>query len=152
MKHSRSGPEWGRHNMGVVVGKHVTVVGLVIGALFLAACRGGQPAQQPPAQPPAAQQPAAPAGDGQAVKVEMSEFKFTMAPGEVKTETVSFELVNAGSVEHNFIIEGTSVKSEHIGAGQTVMVQADLAPGTYKVVCDVAGHTEAGMATELVVK
>jgi len=132
--------------------KHVMVVGLVIGALFLAACGGGQPAQQPPAQPPAAQQPPAPAGDGQAVKVEMSEFKFTMAPAEVKAGTVTFELVNVGTVEHSFIVEGTSVKSEQIRAGQTVTVQADLAPGTYTAVCDVAGHKEAGMTMQFVVK
>jgi uncharacterized cupredoxin-like copper-binding protein len=82
----------------------------------------------------------------------MSEFKFTMSPAEVKAGTVRFELVNVGTVEHSFIIDGTSVKSEQIRAGQTVTVQADLAPGTYTAICDVAGHKEAGMATELVVK
>jgi uncharacterized cupredoxin-like copper-binding protein len=44
------------------------------------------------------------------------------------------------------------VKSEQIRAGQTVMVQADLKPGTYNVTCDVAGHKEAGMVMQLVVK
>jgi nitrite reductase (NO-forming) len=130
------------------------MIALLIGALFLAACGGGQPAQQPPAQPPAAQQPAAPApsADGQKVRVEMSEFKFDMQPAEVKAGAVSFELVNVGTVEHSFIIDGTSVKSEQIRAGQTVTVQADLTPGTYTAVCDVAGHKEAGMTMQLVVK
>ena len=133
--------------------KQETIVALVIGALFLAACGGQKPAQQP-AQPPVAQQPAtpAPSTEGQMVKVDMSEFKFAMAPVEVKAGKVTFELVNAGTVEHSFIIEGTDVKSEQIRAGQTVSVQADLKPGTYTVVCDVAGHKEAGMTMQLVVK
>lgn len=136
----------------VVVLKHVMVIALAIGALVLAAC-GGQPAQQP-AQPPAGEQPAAPApsAEGQKVKVDMSEFKFAMAPAEVNSGKVTFELVNAGTVEHSFIIEGSAVKSEQIRAGQTVTMQADLKPGTYTVVCDVAGHKEAGMTMQLVVK
>lgn len=133
--------------------KYAMRVALVIGALLLAACGGQRPAQQP-AQPPAAEQPAAPAPavEGEKVEVEMSEFKFTVEPAEVRAGKVTFELVNTGAVEHNFIIEGTDVKSEHIRAGQTVTVQADMTPGTYRVVCDVAGHTEAGMMMELVVK
>ena len=133
--------------------KQATIVALVIGALFLAACGGQKPAQQP-AQPPVSEPPAtpAPSAEGQKVKVDMSEFKFAMEPVEVKAGKVTFELVNAGTVEHSFIIEGTDVKSEQIRAGQTVSVQADLKPGTYTVVCDVAGHKEAGMTMQLVVK
>lgn len=132
----------------VVVMKHVMVVGLVIGALFLSACGGRQPAQQQPA----AQQPAAPAAEGQTVKVDMSEFEFTITPSELTAGKVTFELVNVGAVEHSFVIEGTDVKSEQIRAGQTVTVQVDLAPGTYTAICDVAGHRQAGMTVELVVK
>ena len=136
----------------MVVLKHVMLIALAIGALFLAAC-GGRPAQQP-TQPPVAEQPAAPApsAEGQKVKVDMSEFKYAVEPAEVKAGKVTFELVNAGTVEHSFIIEGTDVKSEQIRAGQTVLVQTDLKPGTYTVVCDVAGHKEAGMTMQLVVK
>lgn len=131
--------------------KHAMMVVLITGALFLAACGGQKPAQQP-AQPPAAQQPAAPAVDGQKVRVEMSEFKFAMATTEVAAGTVTFELVNSGAVEHSFIIEGTDVKSEQIRPGQTVTVQTDLKPGMYTAVCDVVGHKEAGMTTQLTVK
>jgi nitrite reductase (NO-forming) len=138
--------------MEVVVVRQVIMVGLVIGALLLAACGGGQPAQQPPVQPPTAAPPDAPTGDGQAVKVEMSEFKFTITPAEVSAGTVTFTLVNAGAVEHSFIINGTSMKSAVVRAGQTATVQADLAPGTYTAICDVAGHKEAGMTMEFVVK
>lgn len=127
------------------------IVTLIIGALFLAACGGKRPAQQP-AQPPVAQPPAAPAADGQKVRVEMSEFKFAMGAAEVPAGKVTFELVNSGTVEHSFIIEGTDLKSEQIRPGQTVTVQTDLKPGTYTVVCDVAGHKEAGMTTQLAVK
>ena len=131
--------------------KYALIVTLIVGALFLAACGGKQPAQQP-AQPPAAQQPAAPAAEGQKVRVEMSEFKYTMATSEVAAGKVTFELVNAGTVEHSFIVEGTDVKSEQIRPGQTVTVQTDLKPGTYTVICDVAGHKEAGMTMQMVVK
>ncbi len=131
--------------------KYAVIVTLVTSALFLSACGGKQPAQSP-AQSPAAQQPAPPAAEGQKVRVEMSEFKYAMGTTEVPAGKVMFDLVNAGSVEHSFIVEGTDVKSEQIRPGQTVTLQTELKPGTYTIVCDVAGHKEAGMTTQLVVK
>jgi nitrite reductase (NO-forming) len=139
-----------------VVGvKQAMIITLIIGALLLAACGGKQPAQrpaQPPAAQPPAQQPAAPIAAGQRVRVEMTEFKYTMGATEVPAGTVSFELVNAGAVEHSFIIEGTDTTSEQIRPGQTVTVQTELKPGTYTVICDVVGHKEAGMTAQLTVK
>lgn len=135
--------------------KHPSILALIVAALSLAACGGGQkPAQQPPAQPPVAEQPAAPvpSGQGQVVKVEMSEFKFTVSPTEIPAGPMTFELVNVGTVEHSFIIEGTDVKSEQIRPGQSVTVQATLQPGTYTAVCDVPGHKEAGMTMQLTVR
>jgi len=134
----------------VVVVRVVSLVAGLAAALVLAGCGGGarQAAQPPVAQP----QPVAPAVAGQKAKVRMSEFAFAMEPAEVQAGTVTFEVENAGAVEHSFVIEQAGVRSEQIRPGQEVALRAELAPGTYTVICDVAGHKEAGMQTQLVVK
>ena len=81
--------------------------------------------------------------------VEETEFKFTPKDLTAKPGKVTFEIKNAGTVEHNFIIKGTTVNLESIQAGQTATVTVDLAPGTYRVLCTVPGHEEAGMVGTL---
>src|SRR2546426_7521804 len=58
---------------------------------------------------------------------------------------------NEGTIEHNFVIEGTSVDLEAIPPGSTKEVTVDLKPGTYNVLCTIAGHSEAGMKTTITV-
>jgi len=137
----------------VVVVKQAMIAALVIGAVFLGACGGRQPAQQP-APPPAAEQPAtpAPSSGGRTVQVKMSEFKYEAQPRGVPAGAVTFEIENAGTVEHDFIIQGVDKGTEQLRPGQKATLTVDLKPGTYTVVCNVAGHKEAGMTMELVVK
>lgn len=127
------------------------VVVLALAAIAAAGCGGGGGTSQPAPAPqaPAAQ---APAGGGNVVVVKMSEFKFEMSPAEFSAGKVTFQLENAGTVEHSFIIEELGIKTEQIRAGQTVTVTADAKPGTYTAHCDVAGHTEAGMTLQLTVR
>ena len=65
---------------------------------------------------------------------------------------VTFEIENAGTVEHDFIIQGVDKGTEQLRPGQKATLTVDLKPGTYTVVCNVAGHKEAGMTMQLVVK
>ncbi len=48
---------------------------------------------------------------------------------------------NQDPFRHTFVVEGTNVRAELPGSA-AVRVDVDLAPGTYKFVCDVPGHEE----------
>lgn len=122
---------------------------VVLAAVGAAACGGRQAA--PPAQPQAPQAQPAP-GEEREVEVTMTEFAFTMSTAEVPAGRVTFEVRNAGTVEHSFVIVELGKGTSQIRPGQTEKLVVDLRPGTYTVECDVAGHKEAGMTARLVVR
>ena len=115
---------------------------LLATVLLVAGCGGGGGQQGGTATP-----------TGQATTVTVTETEFKFEPKEMtaKAGAVTFAIVNGGSVEHNFIIEGTDVKLEGIQPGQTKNASATLAAGTYKVLCTIPGHQEAGMTGTLTV-
>jgi len=101
--------------------------------LAVAACGGGT----------------APAAE-QRVAVTVKEWGITPAQLAAKAGTVTFVVKNGGSIEHDFAIEGVG-KVETIGAGDSKPLTVTLAPGTYAILCTLAGHKEAGMHGTLVV-
>ncbi|OGO35124.1 MAG: hypothetical protein A2Z03_05690 [Chloroflexi bacterium RBG_16_56_8] len=99
---------------------------------------------------------AGPATGGTAlnVSVNANEFKFdpatiNAAPGQ----TVSLTVKNTGSIQHTWVVTRANVKVT-VDPGKTVTqtFTAPTAAGTYEIVCDVAGHKEAGMVGQLIVK
>ena len=90
-------------------------------------------------------------GAGGTVNVTESEWAIRI-PADVPSGTVTFTVKNDGAVEHNFVIQETSQRLDGIQPGQTKTLQATLQPGTYTVVCDIPGHSEAGMTTTMTVK
>ncbi len=116
---------------------------LLATTLLAAACGGGGGGGQGGATPP-------PAG-GSTVNVTETEFKFDPKAMTAKAGPVTFQIKNSGAVEHNFIVEGTSIKVEGIQPGQTKPATATFAAGTYKVLCTIPGHQEAGMTGTLTV-
>jgi len=92
----------------------------------------------------------APAPSSDAIEVIAKEFSFT--PDEIKVAAGEFtiDLVNQGAIEHNFTIEGVDTVIATT-AGQTASATYDLEPGTYYVLCTIAGHEAAGMFGSLVV-
>ena len=84
------------------------------------------------------------------MNVSLKEWGIEPKAMTVKAGTVTFTIKNAGSLEHNFIIQGNS-KIESIFAAQTKTLEATLTPGTYIVECDLSGHKEAGMTATLTV-
>lgn len=128
----------------------------VLLAVFLSACAGG----------------AAPTK----VTVTMTEFGFE--PNVIQATAgspVELTLVNEGAIEHDFVIEVipvTDVSSSNSGehhmstdehseydlhtstaAGETsTLTFTPTEPGTYKIICSVPGHLDAGMTGELIVK
>jgi plastocyanin len=78
--------------------------------------------------------------------VKAEEFSFS--PNKIQiavNEKVKVTLVNSGRIEHDFEVVGTGI---HIhaqpGKKSTAIVQFKKS-GTYKVICTLPGHKEAGM-------
>jgi manganese oxidase len=86
---------------------------------------------------------AAPTG---AVQVTLTEFAVTpemiSAPvGGVLT------VVNNGTTDHNLAITGTDIKTKMLNPGESANLDlGDLEAGSYDVLCEVSGHSGAGMA------
>jgi glucose/arabinose dehydrogenase len=94
-----------------------------------------------------------PAAAGDAVQVTLTEFAIEM-PTELSAGSTTFEVTNAGTIEHNFEIEGQGIEQEfeqNLQPGETKTMTVDLPPGTYEVYCPVGNHAEQGMETELTV-
>ena len=90
-----------------------------------------------------------PRAESAVVGVVMREFEFEPRPLVAKAGRVRFQLMNRGSVEHDFMITELMMDMEHdrdlVQPGQTKTIEVDLKPGLYEVVCTVPGHKEAGM-------
>lgn len=133
-----------RYRIGVVL-----IVFVV--AVLAVACGpggGGQPSGGQPggggAQP----------GGGQAggTQVAVTEKEWAITVGPVQAGTVIFSVRNEGAVEHTFVIKETGMRLDGIQPGQTKQLTATLKPGTYTILCDIAGHEEAGMHATITVK
>jgi heme/copper-type cytochrome/quinol oxidase subunit 2 len=90
-------------------------------------------------------------GAGGTVAVTETEWAITL-PETVPSGSVTFSVKNTGAVEHNFVIQETSQRIDGLQPGQTKTLQATLRPGTYTVICDIPGHSEAGMRATMVVR
>lgn len=64
---------------------------------------------------------------------------------------ITFNITNDGALEHNFIIEGVDETIELLFPGETKTLEVELAAGTYNILCNLAGHQEAGMELTITV-
>ena len=132
------------------------VLPVLIFAVLLSACAGGSAPTK--------------------VTVTMTEFGFEPNAINVTAGSpVELTLVNEGAIEHDFVIEVipvTDISSSNSGdhhmstdehseydlhtstaAGETSTLTFTVTePGTYKIICSVPGHLDAGMTGELIVK
>ena len=132
------------------------VLPVVIFAALLSACAGGSAPTK--------------------ATVTMTEFGFEPNVINVTSGSpVELTLVNDGAIEHDFVIEVISVtdvsssnSGEHhmatdehseydlhtsTAASETsTLTFTPSEPGTYKIICSVPGHLDAGMTGELIVK
>ena len=129
-----------RHRIGV------TLL-LVVVAALAAACGPGGGGGTPPG---GGGQGGGPPTGGAKVGVDEKEWAITV--GDVPSGAVTFAVTNHGAVEHNFVIKETGTRLDGIQPGQTKELTATLRPGTYTILCDIAGHEEAGMHTTITVK
>jgi plastocyanin len=111
---------------------------LVAGALLLGACGGGDDG-------------GGGNGDGgddggtTSFTVTGTEFAFDPDSLTVPADTeITIELVNGGTVEHDFTLDEASAKIA-APATETVSGSFSVAAGTYTFYCSVPGHRESGM-------
>ncbi|MBA2445034.1 MAG: cupredoxin domain-containing protein [Nocardioidaceae bacterium] len=98
---------------------------------------------------------ATPAAEASAptVAVSLSEFTIEM-PMELPAGPTTFAITNAGTVEHNFEVEGQGIEEElpeNLAPGASGTLTLDLTPGVYEVYCPVGHHADEGMRVELTV-
>lgn len=128
--------------------KKIITLTLLLFTLMLSAC-GGQ--SQPSTN----------------IDVDMTDFAFTPSQYVVPAgQEITLHVQHAGTVEHDFIIMeyGTEVGGHfneedrpnvywqikvQPGESETVTFTAPTEPGTYQIVCGMAGHVEAGMIGKL---
>lgn len=123
---------------------------LLLASLALSACGGGPRTAE--------------------LTVDMHEFMFDPADLSVPANAqVTLSLSNSGALEHEFAIinlgeqvsppvdeaalEGLVFWEHELepGASETLEFQAPSEPGTYQVICGIAGHLEQGMEGTLTV-
>ncbi|NNE10990.1 MAG: multicopper oxidase domain-containing protein [Ilumatobacter sp.] len=85
------------------------------------------------------------------LNVTLSEFAID---GELTAPAgqVVLNISNEGSLDHNVVVRGSNLRSQMLAAGgSTVLDLGELAPGTYELFCEVAGHEASGMVHDLVI-
>ena len=119
---------------------------IVLLVVALAGCGGGGSKKQAAA---------APAGGGKTIQVKETEYKLTPSSFTVsKPGTVTFDVTNAGTIDHALEVEGNGVeqKTSTISPGSSAKLTVDLSKaGSYEVYCPIDGHRSMGMEAKLVV-
>ena len=92
---------------------------------------------------------AAPAGGAAAVQVHLSEF--TLAPAAVQVPEGGQLLAhNMGTVAHNLVINGTSIRTADLAGGDSQTLDlSTLEAGSYDLLCTIPGHAGSGMTGTL---
>ena len=114
----------------------VAVSALVLGVVAVVAMNGGSTAES--------------ASGSSVVQVTLTEFKVSFNPSVVTSGDVTFAITNSGSVDHNFAIPSLNVRTAMLKAGESVDLEVKgLEVGEVEYLCEVAGHSAAGMKGKL---
>lgn len=145
------------------------LAGIAILAITLVACGGDDDDGGDSTVEPTATE-TSPAGPPRTIDATLTEFTIELSETSVPPGSLTIEAANAGTLAHELIVvrsdepidalpvaEGLVDESgldvlgeiEEFPAGETDEGTFDLAPGRYIVFCNVVGHYEAGMRTEL---
>jgi uncharacterized cupredoxin-like copper-binding protein len=136
----------------VMKSQRIVVLALVSGILIalLVACSGGTVG--------GTKAPASSGSGGKSFNVTATEFEFKPNKFEANVgQKLTFKVTNRGTVEHNFVIlspdgsqELTKITTQ---PGETKSLEFTPTEAvTYQIDCNIAGHKEAGMVGELIVK
>ena len=84
------------------------------------------------------------------VEVTLTEFTVTFNPSVVLAGDVTFMVTNGGAVDHNFAIPSLNVRTAMLKAGESATLEVKgLEVGEIEYLCEVAGHSAAGMIGKL---
>jgi hypothetical protein len=64
---------------------------------------------------------------------------------------VRLQAVNQGGIVHNVGIRGVAISGDMQPGGSFTLDAGTLAPGTYKLYCDIPDHVAKGMVADLVI-
>jgi hypothetical protein len=87
------------------------------------------------------------------IEVKLTEFAVEL-PKTVPVGKMIFSVTNAGTMEHNFEVEGQGIEQKfdtNLQPGETRNLQVDLPVGKYTVYCPLNDHKKRGMQLELMV-
>ncbi len=128
----------------------VLVMAAAVTMLVVAACG---------AQPTPATSGSQPSSGVREIKVEATDFKFTPGDQTFKAgEQIKVTMINKGALDHTWVLADSSGKELlpklEVKVGQTgsTTFTVPSAPGAYTIICDIAGHKEAGMAAKATVQ
>ena len=86
------------------------------------------------------------------VQVRLTEFAVTLTPATVPPGEVTFQVVNGGTLEHNFAIKALNKRTPFLKAGEVAeLIVSGLEVGEVAINCEVAGHEASGMKATLTV-
>jgi uncharacterized cupredoxin-like copper-binding protein len=84
-------------------------------------------------------------------EVTLSEFAIDPA-GIVAGVDGTVHVMNAGTIEHNLAVEGEEIRTANLASGDSEDLElAGLPEGEYTVLCEIAGHADAGMTGTLTI-
>lgn len=142
----------------------VAATGLVA-AMLLGACSGGGDSKETKSDTKS--------GGASAVTVSLTEFTVQPAPANGSAGDVTFTVKNTGAVPHELAVIKSDAdpkklpqkdgladetankplgRTANIANGASGTVTVKLEPGKYVLLCNLAGHYSAGMATSFTVK
>jgi uncharacterized cupredoxin-like copper-binding protein len=85
------------------------------------------------------------------VSAMLSEFAIDLEPVTVPAGHVTVDVMNMGSTQHDLTLDGGPTTGQLAAGADGELDLGDLAPGTYTLLCSIAGHAPAGMETTLTV-
>ena len=110
----------------------VAVSALVLGVVAVVAMNGGSSTES--------------ASGSSVVQVTLSEFKVVFNPGVITAGDVTFVVTNSGAVDHNFAIPSLNIRTAMLRAGEVAKLEVKgFEVGEVEYLCEVAGHSAAGM-------
>ena len=110
----------------------ITVSSLVLGIVAVVAMNDGSESASGPNQ------------GATVVQVHLTEFAISIVPDTVPPGDVVFQVMNHGSVEHNFSLPSLNVKTAMLKPGSGEDLATTLEAGDVAVLCEVSGHDAAG--------
>lgn len=91
-------------------------------------------------------------GNGAPIAVSLTEFAITPSTINAAEGEVVLEVTNDGTMVHNLQVTELDLITPDLNPGESATLDlGELEPGTYKVVCTIAGHEASGMVGTLVV-